>query len=284
MRITLGTNVTRAGAAETITGLWTFANVLGLLTDIIGERTAAAGVTVDGLLIKDAGIPEAAVTAHEAALAILESQIADGTILARLAAAEAITGAWTFEAAITMEARLSFLEFALGTSSIYRARVTGDTENRLSVRADGLMNWGDGTSIVDTNLFRNAADELKTDDAFTVGAALTALGEEIVTVNDIVLTADVNNVSTGGVTCQRVTADSVWTIGGFTGGVDGRMIFVVNADDASNLGLLNEAAGSTAANRIILPGGATLTLNVQEGVWLMYDGTSSRWRVIAHDA
>lgn len=43
-------------------------------------------------------LPEAAVTDHEAALTILESQITDGSLLARLAANETITGAWTFSA------------------------------------------------------------------------------------------------------------------------------------------------------------------------------------------
>lgn len=42
--------------------------VNSVITDTISERTAAAGVTIDGLLVKDSGIPEAAVTAHEAAL------------------------------------------------------------------------------------------------------------------------------------------------------------------------------------------------------------------------
>ena len=40
----------------------------GIKTDVIAESTGGAGVTVDGLLIKDSGIPEAAVTAHEAAI------------------------------------------------------------------------------------------------------------------------------------------------------------------------------------------------------------------------
>lgn len=40
----------------------------GIKADVIAESTGAAGVTIDGLLIKDSGIPEAAVTAHEAAI------------------------------------------------------------------------------------------------------------------------------------------------------------------------------------------------------------------------
>lgn len=36
--------------------------------DVIDEKTADAGVTIEGVLIKDSGIPEAVVTAHEAAI------------------------------------------------------------------------------------------------------------------------------------------------------------------------------------------------------------------------
>jgi hypothetical protein len=47
--------------------------------------------------IPDANVPESAVTQHEAALTILESQITDANILARIAGNELITGTWQFE-------------------------------------------------------------------------------------------------------------------------------------------------------------------------------------------
>jgi hypothetical protein len=43
-----------SGAANTFTGAQTFGD--GALTDTIDEETAAAGVTIDGLLIKDGGL------------------------------------------------------------------------------------------------------------------------------------------------------------------------------------------------------------------------------------
>lgn len=82
--------------ARTVTALVTFSHASGIATNTITERTAASGVTIDGLLIKDSGIPEAAVTAHEAALTILESQITDSTVLARCAGTETISGLYTF--------------------------------------------------------------------------------------------------------------------------------------------------------------------------------------------
>jgi len=46
-----------------------------IFIDSIKESTIDTGVTIDGLLIKDGGIPEAAVTTHETALSIAWSQI-----------------------------------------------------------------------------------------------------------------------------------------------------------------------------------------------------------------
>lgn len=46
--------------------------------------------------INDANILASSITQHQAALTILESQITDGTILARLAGNETVTGNWTF--------------------------------------------------------------------------------------------------------------------------------------------------------------------------------------------
>jgi hypothetical protein len=44
------------------------------------------------------------------------------------------------------------------------------------VQSTGEIGWGDGTAARDTNLYRNAASELKTDDSFTVGGNLSVAG------------------------------------------------------------------------------------------------------------
>jgi len=68
---------------------------------------APAGAEVNDLTaavtwanVPDANITESSVTQHEAALTILETQITDGAILARLAAAETVSGAWDFSAGL----------------------------------------------------------------------------------------------------------------------------------------------------------------------------------------
>lgn len=85
--------------------------------DIVGANHTASGLTTGHVLqatgattfgwqpldftdiggtIADAQVPETAVTQHEAALTILETQITDGALLARVGGNETITGSWTF--------------------------------------------------------------------------------------------------------------------------------------------------------------------------------------------
>lgn len=58
-------------------------------------------------------------------------------------------------------------------SRVLQAGIQSDTVQRLSIEASGLIEWGAGSSTArDTNLYRSAADVLKTDDSFLVGADL----------------------------------------------------------------------------------------------------------------
>lgn len=59
-----------------------------------------------------------------------------------------------------------------GSTSI-ATKVTGESINRFSMNHSGRMEWGSGAATRDTNLYRNAADVLKTDDSLIVGASLT---------------------------------------------------------------------------------------------------------------
>lgn len=45
-------------------------------------------------------------------------------------------------------------------------QVTADAADRLRLKSDGTIEWGDGTTTPDTNLYRKAADTLASDDNF----------------------------------------------------------------------------------------------------------------------
>lgn len=54
--------------------------------------------------------------------------------------------------------------------------VTGDTQKRLIIRGDGQLVLGSGSATGDTNLYRDSANVLKTDDALVVAGTLGVTG------------------------------------------------------------------------------------------------------------
>ena len=74
----------------------------------------------------------------------------------------------------------------------------------------------------------------------------------------------------------RLNSDASRNITGLAGGADGRIIVIVNVG-AQAIVLVDESVSSTAANRFALSGNTTLAADT--GVSLIYDSTSSRWRI-----
>lgn len=106
---------------------------------------------------------------------------------------------------------------SLGNST----RVTGDTQDRHEVQADGKHIWGPGNAALDTNLYRLSADKLKTDDAFEVGAAFTALSTAAVTG---LLTG--SNLKSGSGTPEGAVTAGVGSVFGRTDGGSGTSLYV----------------------------------------------------------
>lgn len=59
---------------------------------------------------------------------------------------------------------------------IYNQKVGAEVINRYQVRGDGQLSWGSGSGAVDSNLYRSAANTLKTDDNLIVDLALNVNG------------------------------------------------------------------------------------------------------------
>lgn len=87
-----------------------------------------------------------------------------------------VTGTPTFTGGPSFTTLSALFERAATTDPAIRTRLTGDTNSRLIVNADGKLTWGTGMAAGDTTLYRSAADTLTTDDAFTAGGAVTAAG------------------------------------------------------------------------------------------------------------
>lgn len=89
------------------------------------------------------------------------------------------TGTPTFSGNVTHSGEIILTNLlrgsrALASDSAYESRVTADANARWFTQTDGKHWWGPGSAAVDTNLYRSAADTLKTDDALIVTGNLTA--------------------------------------------------------------------------------------------------------------
>lgn len=78
----------------------------------------------------------------------------------------------------------------------------------------------------------------------------------------------------------RVNASASIKLTGLATGVDARRVTIVNVATDFLLWLENENTSSIAANRFDLPRGFPAFLMPDDAITLLYDGTSSRWRVV----
>ncbi|MGR6973205.1 hyaluronoglucosaminidase [Streptomyces cynarae] len=156
----------------------------------------------------------------------------------------------------------------------FQANVTGDVNRRVVVFADGKVEWGDGTATRDTNLYRSAADSLRTDDDFTARSFNTnstirsaffkttaaVNGTHVMTAYQAAATGD-NSVA-GNFTSDNVDASCVYVAGpnkqrgtlkvGHTGVADG------TDSAASAIGIeLNVAGTACQGISVTAPDGPT---------------------------
>jgi hypothetical protein len=130
----------------------------------------------------------------------------------------------------------------------------------------------------DTTLYRSASYTLMTDDTFIVGSKLLIPG-------DITAAITANPTSnwapTGYATASRIriTATGNRGLTGIVAGSDGDMVLLHNTS-AYTISLWHNST-STVANRFYCPNDVTYTLLKNASVWIVYDGTSSRWRIVS---
>ena len=101
--------------------------------------------------------------------------------------------------------------------------VTGDAQVRYSQKIDGVLGWGDGTSAVDTNLYRSAANTLTTDDLLTFPYSSS-------TIYSSFITASTTNLSIGGDSFNELVGSGL-TVSGSALTVDNVTAAMLNAED-----------------------------------------------------
>jgi hypothetical protein len=97
------------------------------------------------------------------------------------------------------------------------------------------------------------------------------------------LTGTQNDVNFSSVTTLRLNNASDLTITGFAAGVPGQRLILVSVG-AGNVYLAHQNAGSTAINRLVnfVTSGNTPIAAGAGTATFVYDGTTSRWRLVNH--
>lgn len=184
------TNKTISGAAlsGTFTGTPTFS----------GAVTLSGGGTLSGTF---AGT-------HTYSGAVTFSGVANlnggGALVGTFSGNHTLSGTVTHSGLI-QSTRAASTDVALG------AQVAADTFDRFRIYNSGLHEWGSGAAARDTNLFRQAADVLRTDDSFQVGGALTVTGAATVGSLSTSGTAATGNLTVTGTVTGTGTADFGYT-------------------------------------------------------------------------
>lgn len=75
--------------------------------------------------------------------------------------------------------RIKARKFSTAASTAVDIGVSGDSQARLAVDAGGKLIWGSGSVAGDVNLYRHAANTLKTDDTLVVASLF--IGESEIT-------------------------------------------------------------------------------------------------------
>lgn len=104
-----------------------------------------------------------------------------GSLAGTFSGAPTLSGNVTFSGAPTFSGTTTHTGLIQSTRSAstdvaLANQVTADTFDRFRIYASGLQEWGSGAAARDTNLYRNGADQLKTDDNFTVAQGLVVSG------------------------------------------------------------------------------------------------------------
>lgn len=101
-------------------------------------------------------------------------------------------------------------EHAAAAAISYGARVSGDTFDRIRLRADGRIDIGPGTGARDTSLYRSAAGTLKTDGSLVVNSTLSVSGTSTLTGNVTVsgTTTLTGNVTVSGTISSLTSSDA----------------------------------------------------------------------------
>lgn len=141
---------------------------------------------------------------------------------------------------------------ALSTNTAMDAEQTGDSTPRFNLRNDGQMEWGSGSATRDTNLYRSAANTLKTDDSLIVVGTGSFTGNlstsaNLIVTGDTTISGNLSVAGVGQTQLVRKTADESVT-SSTTLQNDNHLLLPVVANATYDLFLLCVFSGDTAGD------------------------------------
>jgi hypothetical protein len=173
------------------------------------------------------------------------------------------------------------------TTVTHGALINGAASKSTPVDADmlGLMDSA-AANILKKLSWLNLKATLKTyfDTIYTTLSSLGIFTDKV-RFNNIItptpIAANTNDYSPAGLANCNVMRVSTnggnFDCTGIVAQEDGRVIIILNIGSSGTFKLKNNSASSSANNRFLLNGDASLAAN--EGAFIMYDGTSLRWRI-----
>lgn len=124
-----------------------------------------------------------------------------------------------------------------------------------------------------------AVDDGANDQCTITVATQSIISSETTTVTDTVNDHAMSTASTVPITFLRFTNALGATLTGLAGGAANRIVVLVNTG-ANAVALNHEDAASAAANRFVFPGAVNQGFNTDAAAIFLYDGASSRWRMV----
>lgn len=260
--------------------------------------------------------------------AIAESEITDGSLLARVGANETITGDWQFDGYVklrdgTLGAATLAAYFTNDTNTgVYRygiddMRFVAGGNARLRVLSTEVQAVDSLTIVGNLPFFHIYESDGSTDskywrhyasgdyyyfdvvnDGYSSSSAIFSVSRSAAnarilryyagvayetTYAQTGLNGSYNDVGSGtnrdAVSLYTVASSSgavTWT--GLTGGLTGKVAWIINFEGAQTLTLSHESSSSSAANRFYCPNGANYVIPTYGSVQIVYYG--SRWMVV----
>jgi hypothetical protein len=271
---------------ETGTGAAVFANTPTLVNPILGtpqsgnlsQCTAYPVTSIQGMGSNVSGF---LVTPNSAGLALaLTDETGTGAMVFGTSP--------TFTTSITLPNNATAMQnvaetnscfgFALGSPVIQKAGTrVAQFQSSGALFLSSITISGSIGGTDDTVLTRATTAVVGVEGASSVGGAMRFTAKTATQI-----TSNQNDYNPGGRSkFQRWSSDASRNVTGLvfaSAGVDGEEHLIVNVGSQSIV-LSNESASSTAANRFTNSTGADITLSANQAADLIYDGTTSRWRV-----